>query len=189
MTPGFHNSMGLLTRSFDGRHFIVEDHLHFVDKCGNEYRTKFALTTDGGSIPNLGIIGGAICSAGYLLSHVSEWFGLLVLAGLLVCFAGVYLMPYGRWWRSYVFHDALFKRMVERWSSTTQRWEHYRADESRSNALLFEAMEIQEDSPILISAVWLAVHWFGWRAWNDDRKASHQRRKTIYAARNTGRRV
>lgn len=167
---GFHNQLPLLTRSNDGRHFIVEEHLYYTDMHGNKFRTETFLTTDGGSIPRLDFIGCIVMGVAAFFSRWSCWFWLLLGAGALVAMAGLYLTPYGRWWWCYIFHDGLFQGKVEYWNPIIGRWVKFKPDEAKSNELLFEAMEFQRGPMILICTVWFMLNLFGWRAFDEDRQ-------------------
>ncbi len=169
MRHGFQNKLPLSTRSFDGRNVIVGEHLHYIAKDGNEYRTETFLRSDGGSIPNLGFIGGVVMLAGWLLAGWHPWpGGALVLAGFIACTAALRLKSYGRWWWSYVFHDGLFQNRVEKLVGLN--WTKWNPTETKSNALLFEAMESQKADYWEAVMVWINLNWFGWRAFKSDRQ-------------------
>lgn len=175
MRHGFQNTTGLGNRTFDGRNCIIEDRLYAIDRLGNKYRTKSFLRTDGGSIPPLGTIGGVLMFLTMLLTRWSAWFYLLAIPCLLVCIAGLYLTSYAIWWWSYVFHDACYQGQVERFNPHTNEWEDFMPSEALSNALLAEFMGTQKAQWWEYSVVWIALKWFGWRAFSQDRKRAASR--------------
>ncbi len=170
MSAAFQNLRPLNNRTFDGRNCIIEEHLYYIDRLGNYYRTRLWLRTDGGSIPPLGTIGGALMFVVLLLTWWSHWFAFLGIPCLLVCVAGLYLTSYAKWWWSYIFHDACFQDQIELWDGAA--WEPFTLTEKESNALLYEAMGTRGQDAMWWekTVVWIALHWFGWRAFDEDRK-------------------
>lgn len=173
MRGGFVNHRGLQNRSTDGRNCVIEEPLEFVDKLGNLYRTETFLITDGGSIPPLGVIGGVLMFLVHFLARFSGWFELLAIPCLLVCISGLYLTSYARWWWSYILHDACYKDRLERWDGNA--WAHCTLTEPQSNSLLYQAMRKQKAHWWEYTIVFLALHCFGWRAFDADRKAAARR--------------
>jgi hypothetical protein len=169
MLIGFQNHLPLTVKSFDGRNCIVEEPLRFRDWLGNEYRTKAFIKTDGGSVPKLGVIGGLVVLLAFVLSFwwpPAKW---LVPLGALVGYASFYFDFYGKWWWSYILHDALYQGNVERWNHDAQAWLPYRPPQAKCDALLFQAMRTQHASKLEALDVWLALHWFGRKAFKLDR--------------------
>jgi hypothetical protein len=133
-------------------------------------RTKKFLRTDGGSIPPLGTIGGAIMFGVLLLTWWSHWFAFLGIPCLLICVAGLYLTSYAKWWWSYVFHDGCYQDQIERYDEIHSRWVKFEINEAESNALLYWLMGTQGAMWWEYTVVWIALNWFGWRAFDEDRK-------------------
>lgn len=77
--------------------------------------------------------------------------------------------PFGKIWWSFVFHDGLYQNRVEVWHSSGHRWVKFNATESQANDLLFEAMRTQSRNWYEAATVWVALHWCGWRAYDEDR--------------------
>lgn len=167
---GFKNTQPLLTRSFDGRNCIVQERLVLRARSGRLIRTAVHMRTDGGSLPPLSFIGGAVIFAAYWLRGFSELFDLLALLGAAVCVAGLYLKSYGRWWWSYVFHDGCFQGNLEISSDDGVTWRPYAPTEPDSNYLLYQAMASQGARWWEYTVVFIALQFFGWRAFDDDRK-------------------
>lgn len=167
---GFQNVEALLNRSFDGRNSIVMERLMFRDHAGRLYRTNSFLRTDGGSIPRLDLIGTILMALGWISSYFTAWSTALSALGLIICLGGVWIKFYGREWWSFIFHDALFKNQVEISDDDGKTWHPRAFNESKSNALLHEAMESQDAHRLKHAIIWIALHWFGWRAFNEDRK-------------------
>ena len=171
MNHGFQNKLPLLTRSGDGRNCIVLEPLYFTDKYDTQYRTPIGLKTDGGSVPPLGLIGGLVSMLAFLLCQFNGWFAVLGAVGAIVSIASYHLNFYGRWWWSYIFHDSLFQGNTEKWSHHDQKWLPYMPSEAKANTLLFESMKTQHANRLEALIVWVNLHWFGWKAFREDRAA------------------
>jgi hypothetical protein len=178
---GFQNRQGLQNRTFDGRNCIIGQPLVYRDSKRRLYRTEDFLRTDGGSVPPLSFIGGMILSAASICgwwdfivnSHfVRVVFVILAVVGFSICTVGWFIKSFGRWWWSYVFHDALFQDKVEISDDDGKTWRHHAFGEVECNDLLREAMRSQRAAPWERGIVWLMLNLFGWRAFDADRRAA-----------------
>lgn len=76
--------------------------------------------------------------------------------------------PFGKIWKSGVIHDAAFRLKLERWNG--HKWVACILNEKQCNWLIHDAMESQGASWIEHTVIYLALKWFGWRAFDEDRK-------------------
>jgi hypothetical protein len=178
---GFQNKQGLQNRTFDGRNCIIGQPLVYRDANSRLYRTEEFLRTDGGSVPPLSFIGAMMIAASLLCAFSYDIFkfhwlqvvtAILSLTGFSTALAGLYLKSFGRWWFSYVFHDALFQDKVEISDDDGATWRHHSFSEAECNDLLREAMRGQRAAPWERGIVWLMLNLFGWRAFDADRRAA-----------------
>ncbi len=170
---GFQNKQPLLVRTYDGRNCIVNDRLVFRDHKFRMFRTMDLMKTDGGSLPPLSFIGGMVIFAATVGLEWSGWFWWLAGLGALVCIAGLHLESFGRWWWSYVLHDGCYQGNLEISLDDGKTWHPYAPTEDESNELLDEAMQSQRADWWEYTLVYVNLKWFGWRAFDTDRKKRH----------------
>jgi uncharacterized protein DUF1353 len=77
--------------------------------------------------------------------------------------------PFGKKdWFSFILHDGCFRNKIEKWDGLN--WARWVPSEQQSNWLIHDAMKAQGYSPLKRFGVYLALEWFGWRAFDEDRK-------------------
>lgn len=84
--------------------------------------------------------------------------------------------PFGKKdWFSFIIHDGCFRDSID--MEIGGFWVKWTPDEAESNWLIHDAMKAQGYSPLKRFGVYLALEWFGWKAFDEDRKAKSRRAK------------
>ena len=79
--------------------------------------------------------------------------------------------PFGKIWFSGVIHDAAYRNTLEKLNDTETTWLPITLSEEDSNELIHEAMETQGAGWLEHTVIYIALEWFGWRAFDADRRA------------------
>jgi len=84
--------------------------------------------------------------------------------------------PFGKKdWFSFILHDGCYRNSIEIWNFG--RWIKWTPNEAVSNWLLRDAMRSQHYSPFRRAGVYIALKYFGWRAFDEDRRMMRGVRK------------
>lgn len=80
--------------------------------------------------------------------------------------------PFGKndWW-SFVLHDGCFRDSIERWDFRENEWIKWTPTESESNDLIHDALISQGYGWWKTMRIYIALKWFGFRAFDEDRKS------------------
>lgn len=77
--------------------------------------------------------------------------------------------PFGkRYWLSFVLHDGCFRDCLEIWLDGD--WKKWSPTEAESNWLIRDALRSQRANSFKRAAIYIALQWCGWRAFDEDRR-------------------
>jgi hypothetical protein len=93
------------------------------------------------------------------------------------------IAPFGKLWKSGVLHDGAFRDNLEYLDWHKQKWMPITLDEDACNELIFDAMRSQRATRLERYAIYINLQWFGWRAFDEDRRKKSNATRGIYKMR------